>query len=933
VATGLVGRSAELTTLRELVARTNQSRPVVGLLSGDAGIGKSRVLTEAAAAIDMEQISLPGYEPEAQVPLANAAALLRRLDINPLAGWASPDAQRSSVPASTEPLQVFEATFTRLVAHGPLLIVADDMQWVDETSLALLHYLIRASENAHFPLVVLGASRPTFATHRFHESLRRVISDPGRLVLVPIPPLEREAGLTLARSLKPGLNDEAAAQLWQRAGGTPFWLEMLALGRGETTEVDAVVESGLRYAEAGATELIAALAFLGRPAALSDIVDAEAFPLNRATAVITRLMAAGLVVETAEGWRVSHDLVREGVIRQLPAELARAVHRRLAEKLAEHMDSDPRLAMQVLEHRRAGGLPVLDLASAIATGPSRRLLTLPELRAIDEIAEQSDPAIEQTIPLRRAVARLAGELGEHELALARWEALHDLDRDPDEGRWAALSAAESAMHLGRAARARELLSRVRGHGAGDPSTSVAADAVDASIEQWVEHHPERASAAARRAVVQARTLAERSGGVGALPTRMQQSYLRALQVATEAALFAGRPGEVLALADELVHAAAAGDERTRIRGMIDGGLALRWLGRNEEAEGRLRQAWIDARRQVLPQATLEVGAVLARILYSRGHLAEAAHVLVDCRDLGERLGELGRARAISVVVSELVDHSLGPWASAVNGLREAAQTEQDPHFRTHAFLERGLLLARLQPTRSAAEVRACVRDAVSDTAQAGCTRCRGEVALRGAEALARVGAVDEARNLLRLRPTPPDVADRAMALWARQANAAIEGAGAADAAVEAWQAVVADAEEQGLRLEALWARLDLACALQTVDRGAAIQTLRAAGLMAQDMGARTEADLADQLLRSLGVRTWRRTQQRAAPHVLAGLTNREREIVRQLAAGASNPEIAASLFLSRKTVERHVSNCLAKLGLRNRTELAAALGPQGDTYT
>jgi len=65
------------------------------------------------------------------------------------------------------------------------------------------------------------------------------------------------------------------------------------------------------------------------------------------------------------------------------------------------------------------------------------------------------------------------------------------------------------------------------------------------------------------------------------------------------------------------------------------------------------------------------------------------------------------------------------------------------------------------------------------------------------------------------------------------------------------------------------------------------------------------------------VRTWRRSGD-GAP-----LTARELEIAELVVAGSSNPEIASELFLSRKTVERHVSNILTKVGARNRTELAA----------
>ncbi len=126
-----------------------------------------------------------------------------------------------------------------------------------------------------------------------------------------------------------------------------------------------------------------------------------------------------------------------------------------------------------------------------------------------------------------------------------------------------------------------------------------------------------------------------------------------------------------------------------------------------------------------------------------------------------------------------------------------------------------------------------------------------------------------------------------------------------------------EAEELDLTLDALWTRIDLGSALAGGDRSRARNVLEGAAQTAAELGALTEQQVAEQRLRALGVRTWRRG---------AGaefLTERERAVARLVAAGASNPEIAQQLFLSRKTVERHVSNLLKKVGVRNRAELAA----------
>jgi DNA-binding NarL/FixJ family response regulator len=134
---------------------------------------------------------------------------------------------------------------------------------------------------------------------------------------------------------------------------------------------------------------------------------------------------------------------------------------------------------------------------------------------------------------------------------------------------------------------------------------------------------------------------------------------------------------------------------------------------------------------------------------------------------------------------------------------------------------------------------------------------------------------------------------------------------------ELLEAAAREAEGLGFSLDALWTRLDLGVALAESDRSRAKDVLAAVAQAAGESGARTVCELSEKRLRALGVRTWRRGAAGGA------LTEREWAIARLIAAGASNPEIAQQLFLSRKTVERHVSNVLRKAGVRNRAELAA----------
>ncbi len=124
-----------------------------------------------------------------------------------------------------------------------------------------------------------------------------------------------------------------------------------------------------------------------------------------------------------------------------------------------------------------------------------------------------------------------------------------------------------------------------------------------------------------------------------------------------------------------------------------------------------------------------------------------------------------------------------------------------------------------------------------------------------------------------------------------------------------------------LPLEAARAQLELARALAPKAPAGAVAEARLALAAFESLGAGADADATASLLRSLGVKA-----ARAGPRGIGVLTKREREILELLALGLSNPEIAARLYLSRKTVQHHVAHVLAKLDLGSRAQAAAYAG-------
>jgi DNA-binding NarL/FixJ family response regulator len=177
-------------------------------------------------------------------------------------------------------------------------------------------------------------------------------------------------------------------------------------------------------------------------------------------------------------------------------------------------------------------------------------------------------------------------------------------------------------------------------------------------------------------------------------------------------------------------------------------------------------------------------------------------------------------------------------------------------------------------------------------------------------------AADEGRHLATVGVRADSVLIKARA--ERLLGRALLAAGDNDAAQDHLAAADAQYAWLEMPLEVARTRLAQAVAMSAEQPESAVEEALVALTVFEDLGAARDADAAATWLESVGA-----TAGRKGPRGLGVLTKRERDVLGVLAEGLSNPEIAASLYLSRRTVEHHVASVLSKLGLQNRTEAAA----------
>jgi DNA-binding CsgD family transcriptional regulator len=919
--TAFVGRTRELRLLEGILAAP--AGPAAALVTGVPGSGKSRLLAEVRRlAPESSVLAVKGFESERQVPLAAAGALLRELARVPSHGETldallvgRTGAQGVSGPKADagplEPLRIFESAHRALQATGHPLLIVDDLQWVDELSRSLCHYLVRGAVEARQPLVILAATRPGLEAESLLDSLPA-----ASIRIVELGPLDLADGLALVRSLDPALDESGAARLYTQSEGIPFWLEGLARYGRSPGGLQQLLTRRLRGAGAEAANVLGALALAGRPLTVAEAAELLELSPERVASVTNVLADRGLAVIAGDIAQPAHDLVRATAAAQVPGELRRRIHARLAASVERDAGSDLQRLRVALDHRRAAGLPLLPLAILIARAPDRRLLGTDGLGLLGGIADAADPLAAQTIELHAAVAATAHEIGRHEEALARWSLVAERADGPGIRARAALDASRAAYALARADEARELLDRSRDLADADDVLALEQATHDASIALWLERRGTEARGLAAAAVAMAhrirRTSADRSG-----PGHARRAILGALRVRFEAAMQEGDPRALLPAAREREVAARGAGLEEALEAELALAIALRQNGKLRQALARFRRVWDDARRAVLPRLTIDAGFWLGRTLMLTGALEEAETIVAETLDLAGRVGDVPRARHRVARVAAAIWFERGRTDEAITLLDRELRGAANEHQRIVLHGDRAAWAGRLHGAAARDLVVSQLEAAEGCAAAVECPRCGAELLQLATEALARVGEGQAARRTMRRRERMHASLDELDRIVVAHAGAlALPTPGER---IEALEAVVIPAAASPYRLPALWARLDLGQARAAVRDRRAVPELEHVVATANDSGAVTVRELAARTLRSLGVRTWRR----AATGSL--LTPREEEIARLVAAGVTNREIAARLFLSPKTVERHLVNLFRKVEVRNRTELAARM--------
>jgi DNA-binding CsgD family transcriptional regulator len=936
-AAALLERQHELDALASVLAAARSGAGAMLSIEGPAGIGKTRLLAAAAELArdsDIGVLSARASRMEREFSFGVALKLLgdrvrgdatddvfagAASQARPLFTGAAQAPERPSGDAVFSLLHGLHWLVANLAEKGPLLICVDDAHWADEPSLAFLNYLGERVEELPIAIAVaVRTGEPSEVEELIGELRGR---HPSSNVLRPSS-LSVEAAADHVRRSLPEADDEFCAACAEASGGNPFYLRELIAAAG----ADAVAPTAAgarRVAELSldsvsralltrlgrlpppARELAEAVAVLGDEVSLRHAAELAGGELADHVAAADRLAETDVLV-LPEPISFVHPIVASTVYADIPPARRAHSHLRAAELLYRDRAAAEEVASHLLSAAHSGAEWVRRVLRAAAERAHARGDPRAALRYLRRALDESPPP-----PERGELQALAGlaeaETGEGTGTETLSEAV-GLIEQPDRRAQALFDLAFVLTHGGRYPQAADAARRGREElGDADPALAAQLDALAAISGTYVDLTD--AGATARH--IEA-SLA--SPGLEGSPTGRA-----VLGNASIALAFAGASADELhGLAERALHrerplddpfdmitfplaafgiqlagdpdaserASTAAVEMAHERGSIlELGAAMQSRSVARFQAGRVVEALADAESAVDAGrwgwgATLPMAhAQLVFALLERGEVerAEAALELPG----GEQRWAVNISYGVYVIARAAVWHAQGRSEEALEQLRVAEQLGRAVNARHAALLPWRPLIVRILLERG-----------------------DGPEAARHAQ-----DDVDEARRFG--APGPLGAALRGLGL-------AIGGAEGVELLRESERTLA----PSPARLEHARTLVELGAAVRRAGEPSEARDRLREGLdAAHRCGATALVERALEELRVAGARP-----RRPALSGVAALTPAELRVAELASRGLSNREVAQRLFVTRRTVEMHLSSVYGKLEIDSRKELGAALG-------
>ncbi|MEX2123057.1 MAG: AAA family ATPase [Woeseia sp.] len=934
----LLERERELAALRHALTEAERGRGQIVLVEAPAGLGKTSLLSATmefataagfnglrARAGELERDFAYGCVRQLLEPaVARASGTERQRLFDGAAALSKPLFAAATIsqspPLADSTYSVLHGLYwllNNLAGAGPLVLCVDDLHWADTESLRLLNYLAPRLDG--LPLAVLTATR---TGENVTADLARLFAGPETNVL-RLEPLSLQATTILCEQrLGATVAADFAAACRDATGGNPLLLKALlhdakeqriltgkeAVARVRRIGPAAVaraVRLRLSTAPAAATAFVRAAAMLGDGASIAEAAHLAELEEDEAAQAADQLIARA-ILKTAGTIEFAHPVVRQAVYADIGSHERARAHARAARILVEGGASDERVAAQISAAAPAGDAARVVLlrrvaANAMAQGaPSAAVAWLTRT-----LSEPPPPDLR---------AEILHELGAAELRLAMPESVDHLQsavsgiREPRQLATAVRHLANALSASGKPDRA--LAAIESAIEIIEPQDRELALVLEAELAAKSQHAPSETRALAAKRLL-------RHGNLGG---RTHGERLVLASVAFERA----RESESARTAAEIIERALSdgrllGEQNVDVVGPFYALVkALLDTDALEVAERWLEHALAAARG--LASIPAMAFLILHRGWFSwrRGDVAQAeadartAYELLTAHDI-----RMGDRFALALLVEAMLES--GATDAAEQALSDSKLGTDIPQglANFHLLEARGLL--RLQQGRASEALEDLLefgrREESSGAANPLASRWRS----RACAALAALGNREQARELAAadLERARRWGAASGIGL-ALRANALVEdGATSIDRLREAADVL----ERAPARLEYARVLTDLGAALRRANRRADARRALKQGLaQANRCGATVLADRARLELRAAGGRSSNR-----AGSGTGRLTVSERRVAELAVQGLSNPQIAQSLFVTRKTVETHLGRVYSKLDISGRMQLHRAL--------